>query len=63
MDSLIYYLYSRACLVSSIKNAKEDSNYKTSIKLIATNLIANSKLNGKFPIRIRFQFMNKMIFI
>jgi len=43
---LLISIYFRACLVTSIKNSKEDSNNKTSIKLIATNLIANSKLNG-----------------
>ncbi|CAF0779231.1 unnamed protein product [Brachionus calyciflorus] len=34
----------KACLISSLKNSNENSQTKTSIKLVATNLIANGKI-------------------
>jgi hypothetical protein len=36
----------RACLISSLKNTSENAAPQTSIKLVATNLIANGKLHG-----------------
>ncbi len=35
----------RACLIASLKNQNSISNSQTSIKLVATNLIANGKLS------------------
>lgn len=42
----MYILNKRACLIQSLKTSNENASSQTSIKLVATNLIANGKLKG-----------------
>lgn len=48
LKHLILIFKIRASLIASLKNSILDSDSKTSIKLIATNLIANGKISGSF---------------
>lgn len=40
-------------MIASVKKSDENSDSKTSIKLVATNLIANGKIYGNY-----FKFFN-----
>lgn len=50
------YIYCRACLVASIRSSGVS---QSTIKLVATNLIANGKIKGRFLKTLHSLFITK----